>query len=226
MEVQIIGDSHVRIFKHFNKSCNLFNVVPIPRSATTLFRVQRDGIDALLNIEHERASLLEKNLIISKNPKIMIFAFGYVDILNNILKHPQNDWTKDIENYINKINIYCKENSIILIINVDNVPQPECENHTCYGNLVDRTELRDKYNSYMKTYCINNNIEIIEFYKKYENKTKTFSFDKLISEDGAHIGHNANNAIKCNGCELCYGNEAKYLYKILENKLIEIKNKY
>jgi hypothetical protein len=166
MEVQIIGDSHVRIFKHFNKSCNLFNVVPIPRSATTLFRVQRDGIDSLLNIKHERASLLEKKNI-SKNPKIMIFAFGYVDILNNILKHPQNNWTKDIEN------------NIIPIINVDNVPQPECKNHTCFGNLVDRTKLRDKYNSYMKIYCINNNIEIIEFYKKYENQTKTFSFTPL-----------------------------------------------
>jgi hypothetical protein len=77
----------------------------------------------------------------------------------------------------------------------------------------------------MKTYCKDNNIEFIEFYKKYENKNKTFSFDKLISEDGAHIGHNISNAFRCNGCKLCNGIEANYLWRILENKLIEINNK-
>lgn len=78
----------------------------------------------------------------------------------------------------------------------------------------------------MKQYCINNNIEYVEFYKKYENNRKAFSFDKSISEDGAYIGHNKQTALNCDGCDLCCGKEAKYLWNILTNKLIEVKKKY
>lgn len=54
MEVIIVGDSHTRIFKHYNLNHSLFNLIVIPRSSVTLFRVQRDGINELLNMDHQR----------------------------------------------------------------------------------------------------------------------------------------------------------------------------
>jgi len=216
MKLIISGDSHTRIFKHMKAP---FSVCLKVRSATTMYRVQRDGIEQLLKDNHARASReLESHEEVSRGD-VIFFCYGYVDIINNILKH-EEDWRHFVKEYVRVIKEYGQKYGIIPLIQIDTVPQPEDDRHTYIGSLSRRTQLREDMYEFLKSETIKEGICGIDLYnKRYDNEQGQLSKNMTYSQDNAHIGHNSSNANSCKGCELCTGKEAKYIWSRLLEKI-------
>ena len=208
--VFMIGDSHLRIFKH----------MPIKkylkiRSATTMFRVYRDGIDDLLKPTHERCIPLESKET-PKHGDICFFSFGYVDVINNIVKHntPVNTI---VHRYVRHIKDHCDLKMIFPIIQVDLIQQPSDVSHKHTGTLQERIRIHDEMCRFLKLYCNEYTISMFEYTDEYKKDDGTFDTKKALSEDNAHIGHNSTNAVTCEGCEKCSGKNAKQIWNKFYN---------
>lgn len=204
--VFIIGDSHNRIFKHMP----IRKYLKI-RSATTMFRVYRDGIDALLNPKHERAIPLEKDEI-PRQGDVCFFSFGYVDVINNILRH-RTPVQEIVHKYVKAIKEYAHKRLVYPIIQVDLIQQPADLSHKHTGSLQERIKIQKQMHHHLKSSCIDNKISMFEYTSEYENPDGTFNTVKALSEDNAHIGHNSTNAVSCTGCEKCAGENARKIWE-------------
>ena len=147
LRIFIIGDSHNRIFKH----------MPIKkymkvRSATTMLGVYRDGIEELLNPNHERVIKGMESEIYPHQGDVCLFSFGYVDILNNILKD-NTPIEEMVDKYINEIIKYADDKRIYPIVQVDTVAQPSDLSHTHTGSITERIKIRNEmYECLKKVY--------------------------------------------------------------------------
>ena len=95
MKIFVLGDSHVRIFKHMARETDL-PIHIFPRSATTLFSVGRDGIDSVITSKsHKRCVELDSE----EQPghgDILVTSFGYVDVLNNLVRRKTREMKFEI----------------------------------------------------------------------------------------------------------------------------------
>lgn len=199
--VFIIGDSHTRIFK--NMPIQKFMKV---RSATTMYRVYRDGIRDLVNPNHERAIPLE-SVETPKQGDICFFSFGYVDVINNILKH-KTPVKELVHRYVKAIKEYAHRFIIYPVIQIDLIQQPSDLSHKHTGSLAERINLQREMYENLKKCCEANKISSFEYTSEYENPDGTFNTKMALSEDNAHIGHNSTTAIHCSGCVKCAGANA------------------
>jgi hypothetical protein len=203
MKIILVGDSHTRIFKHFGRHCGV-TVEAKPRGAVTMYRVVRDGIDAILSRSHERKQFLEQYDV--QRGDIVVYSFGYVDILNNILRHDV-DIIELTKKYVTSISQHADLHGYVPIIQVDSIPQPEDLKHTHFGSLKDRNIVRKEMRENLIAECGVFDIGTIEYCDWYENLSGNFDNIKGMSEDNAHIGHRELSSVNCKGCIRCYSND-------------------
>lgn len=222
MRVHIIGDSHVRIFlqmdKFLKKTNKKISIFVKARSAVTLYRVVRDGLDILLNHKHERANIRESTEQIIPGD-IIVFCFGYVDIINNMLKYDKYHNEKLVEQYVSLISTYCKSRNVIPIIQTDTIPQPWDSSHVHFGDLSSRIKLREWLSTCMIGYCKVFNVKTFRYCDHFQRSDHTFDSKLYGSEDNAHIGHGESKSLSCHGCSLCSGHSAQYVWNALNDTL-------
>lgn len=214
--VFIIGDSHNRIFKH----------IPIRkhlkiRGSTTMFRVYRDGIQKLLNPNHDRKIRGMESKRSPHQGDVCFFSFGYVDIINNILKH-NTSIQEMVDKYISEIINYADDTRIYPIVQIDTVAQPSDLTHQHVGSIPERIQLQMEMYECLKSTCIDKKLSCFEYTSEYVNFDGTFDAVKALSEDGAHIGHSYTNSVKCSGCEKCKGANAQYIWERFYNTYINM----
>jgi hypothetical protein len=191
-----------------------YNLVFKIRSATTLYRVVRDGIEKTISPYHERKTEFENSDKINEGD-ILYFSFGYVDIINNFLKYEQSTYKPLITNYVETIKKFCTKTKSIPIIQTDTIPQPSDLNHTHTGSLTDRIMLRNIIRNMILESCKEHNILIFEYTEKYIKNDGTFETEKTFSEDKVHIGHSAITYPNCRGCFKCEGDIPKNIWNSL-----------
>lgn len=213
-QIHIIGDSHSRIFLKMKKYVKQkYKVVFKIRSAQTMFRVVRDGMEKTLSPYHERVSEFEDSDSINEGD-ILYISFGYVDIINNFLKYEKSTYKPLIENYVETIKKFCTQTKTIPIIQTDTIPQPSDLKHTYTGSLEDRIVLRNTIRNMILDTCKEQNVLIFEYTENCIKKDGTFETKKTFSEDNAHIGHSSSTS-NCRGCFKCEGDIPKNIWNSL-----------
>jgi chorismate mutase len=223
INVFIVGDSHMRIFKNICTYNEKFNFCLKIRSQTTMFRVQRDGIEDLLSPNHERSMKEMESTNVHNAGDVFLFSFGYVDIINNILRH-NSDWKNMVNTYLECIIKFSIKYCVRVIVHVDTVVQPDDLSHTHFGSLNERTVLRNEVANFLTIQCKKKGVMYIKLYENILENFETFPVNSRFSDDNAHIGHSKNKAISCKGCNLCTGDYAKQIWNLLILYLNKITN--
>lgn len=223
MPVYAIGDSHIRIFKHFKYRGDKINL--LVRSATTLFSVARDGLEAVLSPAHKSAC---RPLDAKRSPgkgDVVFISFGYVDILNNIHRreNTEEEVKSFVKTYCDKLSSYKRSREISKVyVDTELVPQTAKNKLKYSGDLASRRETHKWVQKALEDEC-NKRADLIAWGYGNQFMAEDGSLDHTVvsTEDLAHIGHSWRTALVCKGCDKCTGEAAQRCWREMERVLDE-----